>query len=264
MVGNKLLSGKRGIIMGVANERSIAYGIARACHAQGAELCFTYQGESLLKRITPIAQEMDSEFILECNVTSSASIIEIFEKVAAKWGKIDFIVHSIAYSNKDELKGHYLDTSLENFTNTMHISCFSFVEIARHASPIMNDGGSLVALTYYGAEKAVPNYNVMGVAKAALEASVRYMAADFGPRNIRVNAISSGPIKTLAASAIGGFNSFLKSGEAINPLRRNTTIEDVGNSAVYLLSELSSGVTGEIVHVDCGYHAVGMAASSEA
>lgn len=263
MHGTNILAGKRGLIMGVANDRSIAYGIARSCHLQGAELAFTYQGEALLKRITPIVTELGSEIVIECNVTDENSIISTFNKLEEKWGKLDFIVHSIAYSNKDELKGKYLNTSLENFTNTMHVSCFSFVEVAKYAAPLLNHGGSLLALTYYGAEKAVPNYNVMGVAKAALEASVRYMAADMGPNNIRVNAISSGPIKTLAASAIGGFSSFLKTGEEVNPLRRNTTLEDVGNSAVYLLSNMASGVTGEILHVDCGYHAVGMSATSE-
>jgi len=259
-----ILSGKRGIIMGIANDKSIAYGIAKECRAQGAEMIFTYQGEMLLKRITPIAEELSADMILECNVSSTDSIKNAFEIVEKKYGKIDFIVHSIAFSHKDELKGKYIDSTLENFLTTMHISCFSFVEVAKFASSLLNEGGSLLSLTYYGAEKAIPNYNVMGVAKAALEASVRYMAADMGPQGVRVNAISSGPIKTLAASAIGGFNSFLKVGEETNPLRRNTTLEDVGKSAVYLLSNMSSGVTGEVLHVDCGYHAVGMPSESEA
>lgn len=259
-----MLSGKRGIIMGIANEKSIAYGIAKECRAHGAELVFTYQRDLLLKRITPIAEELGADMVLECDVSNSESIKSSFEMIAKKYGKIDFIVHSIAFSHKDELKGKYIDSTLSNFLTTMHISCFSFVEVAKFAAPLMNEGGSLLSLTYYGAEKAIPNYNVMGVAKAALEASVRYMAADMGPQGVRVNAISSGPIKTLAASAIAGFSSFLKIGEESNPLRRNTTIEDVGRSAVYLLSDMASGVTGEVLHVDCGYHAVGMLAESEA
>ena len=259
-----LLSGKRGIIMGIANDMSIAYGIAKECRLNGAELILTYQGETLLKRITPIAEELGADMVLECNVAKTESIAEAFEKVKEKYGQIDFIVHSIAFSHKNELRGKYIDSSLDNFLTTMHISCFSFVEVAKFAAPILSPNASLLSLSYYGAEKAIPNYNVMGVAKAALEASVMYMAADLGPQGTRVNAISAGPIKTLAASAIGGFNYFLKIGEEINPLRRNTTLEDVGKSAVYLISDLSSGVTGEIVHVECGYNIVGMPAESEA
>lgn len=259
-----MLSGKRGIIMGIANEKSIGYGIAKECRAQGANLILTYQRDILLKRITPIAEELTAEMTLECDVSNSESIKTAFATIEKKFGKIDFIVHSIAFSHKDELKGRYIDSTLDNFLTTMHISCFSFVEIAKFAAPLLNNDGSLLSLSYYGAEKAIPNYNVMGVAKAALEASVRYMAADMGPQGIRVNAISSGPIKTLAASAIAGFNSFLKVGEETNPLRRNTTLEDVGKSAVYLLSNMASGVTGEVLHVDCGYHAVGMPSESEA
>lgn len=255
-----ILAGKRGVIMGIANEKSIAYGIAKECRAQGADLILTYQKDNLLKRISPIADELSAIMILECDVSNTESIKVAFEEIEKKYGKIDFVVHSIAFSHKDELQGRYIDSTLSNFTMTMHISCFSFVEVAKFASVVMNPNGSFLSLSYYGAEKAIPNYNVMGVAKAALEASVRYMASDLGPDTIRVNAISSGPIKTLAASAIGGFNSFLKVGEEANPLRRNTTIEDVGKTAAYLLSDMASGVTGEVLHVDCGYHSVAMSA----
>ncbi len=253
-----LLAGKRGLIMGVANDRSLAYGIAQACQAQGAQLAFSYQGEALQRRVEPLASALGSDFLLECDVTDGAALEDAFKKLADKWGQLDFLVHSIAFSDKNELRGRYLDTSRDNFLRTMEISCYSLVHIAKYAQPLMKDGGTMLTLTYYGAEKVIPNYNVMGVAKAALEASVRYLASDLGPQNIRVNAISSGPVKTLAASAIGGFNGFLKASNAHTPLRRGTTLEDIGNNAVYLLSELSSGVTGEVVHVDSGYHLVGM------
>lgn len=257
-VGGNLLQAKKGLIMGLANNRSLAYGIAIACHQQRAALGFSYQGEALQKRIEPLVEPLGSNFLIECDVSDLNSIDEAFDKIEQEWGELDFIVHSIAFSDKNELKGRYVETSLENFTNTMNISCYSFTAIAKRAENLMQKGGSLLTLTYFGAEKAIPNYNVMGVAKAALEASVRYLAMDLGPKGIRVNAISSGPIKTLASSAIGGFRAFEKMSEDVSPLRRSTTISDVGNSALYLLSNLSSGVTGEIVHVDCGYHAVGM------
>lgn len=259
----KVLDGKVGVIMGVLNTDSIAYGIANQCHKQGAKLILTYQKDNIKKRVDPIAEELSCLGVLECDVSDTESIKSGFQEIEKKYGKIDFVVHSIAFSHKDELRGRYIDSTLSNFTTTMHISCFSFVEVAKFASKIMNPNGSFLSLSYYGAEKAIPNYNVMGVAKAALEASVRYMASDLGPDGIRVNAISSGPIKTLAASAIAGFNSFLKVGLEANPLRRNTTIDDVGKTAAYLLSDMASGVTGEIIHVDCGYHAVGMTTDTE-
>jgi enoyl-[acyl-carrier protein] reductase I len=253
-----LLAGKRGLIMGVANERSLAWGIARAAAKQGAELAFSYQGDALLKRVTPLAQSVQSDFIEPCDVTDDSSVEALFDAVKSRWGKLDFLVHAIAFSDKDELKGRYLDTSAENFHSTLNISCFSFTTLCRHAAPLMTDGGSLLTLTYAGAERVMPHYNVMGVAKAALEASVRYLAADLGTDNIRVNAISAGPIKTLASSGIGDFRYILKWNELNAPLRRNVTIDEVGGAGVYLLSELGAGVTGEIHHVDCGYHVVGM------
>jgi enoyl-[acyl-carrier protein] reductase I len=253
-----LLAGKRGLIMGVANERSLAWGIARAAAKQGAELAFSYQGDALLKRVTPLAQSVQSDFIEPCDVTDDSSVEALFDAVKSRWGKLDFLVHAIAFSDKDELKGRYLDTSAENFHSTLNISCFSFTTLCRHAAPLMTDGGSLLTLTYAGAERVMPHYNVMGVAKAALEASVRYLAADLGTDNIRVNAISAGPIKTLASSGIGDFRYILKWNELNAPLRRNVTIDEVGGAGVYLLSELGTGVTGEIHHVDCGYHVVGM------
>jgi enoyl-[acyl-carrier protein] reductase I len=253
-----LLAGKRGLIMGVANERSLAWGIARAAAKQGAELAFSYQGDALLKRVTPLAQSVQSDFIEPCDVTDDSSVEALFDAVKSRWGKLDFLVHAIAFSDKDELKGRYLDTSAENFHSTLNISCFSFTTLCRHAAPLMTDGGSLLTLTYAGAERVMPHYNVMGVAKAALEASVRYLAADLGTDNIRVNAISAGPIKTLASSGIGNFRYILKWNELNAPLRRNVTIDEVGGAGVYLLSELGAGVTGEIHHVDCGYHVVGM------
>ncbi|MGE4312655.1 MAG: enoyl-ACP reductase FabI [Pseudobdellovibrionaceae bacterium] len=253
-----ILAGKRGLIMGVANDRSIAWGMATACHEQGAELAFTYQGEALEKRVRPLAEKLGSTLVLPCDVTDHASLEATFAEIEKAWGKIDFVVHAIAFSDKSELDGLYLNTSRDNFLRTMDISVFSFTAVAQKAAPLMNEGGSLVTLTYYGAERVMPHYNVMGVAKAALEASVRYLATDLGPQNIRVNAISAGPIKTLAASGIGDFRYILKWNELNSPLRRNVTLEDVGRSGLYLLSELGSGVTGEVLHVDSGYHTVGM------
>jgi enoyl-[acyl-carrier protein] reductase I len=259
MSDNKgLMAGKRGLIMGVANNRSIAWGIAQACARQGAELAFTYQGDAIKKRVEPLAAEIGAKLVVPCDVTDMASIDATFVAIEKAWGKLDFVVHAIAFSDKDELTGRYVDTSADNFTKTMFISCYSFTAIAQRAEKLMTDGGSLLTLTYYGAEKWMPHYNVMGVAKAALEASVRYMAADLGPKNIRVNAISAGPIKTLAASGIGDFRYILKWNEYNSPLRRTVTTEEVGDSGFYLLSDLSRGVTGEILHVDSGYHIVGM------
>jgi enoyl-[acyl-carrier protein] reductase I len=260
LVTGTLMQGKRGLIMGVANDRSIAWGIAKACHSQGAELAFTYQGDALKKRVAPLSASVNGAFLADCDVTDPASIDSVFAAVDEHWGGLDFLVHAIAYSDKEELKGRYLDTSPENFQMSLNISCFSFTAIAQRAESRMKNGGSLVTLTYYGAERVMPHYNVMGVAKAALEASVRYLAVDLGPKNIRVNAISAGPIKTLAASAIGDFRYILKWNEYNSPLRRNVTIEDVGKAGLYLLSDLGSGVTGETHHVDCGYHVVGMKA----
>jgi enoyl-[acyl-carrier protein] reductase I len=253
-----LLQGKKGLIMGLANNRSIAWGIARACADAGAELAFTYQGEALEKRVRPLAAEVKGQVVGHCDVTDSASIDAVFGEVGKLWGELDFLVHAIAFSDKDELTGRYLDTSEGNFTKSMLISCYSFTAITQRAEKLMTKGGSLVTLTYYGAEKWMPHYNVMGVAKAALEASVRYLAADLGPKNIRVNAISAGPIKTLAASGIGDFRYILKWNEYNAPLRRTVTQEEVGDSALYFVSDLSRGVTGECHHVDCGYHVVGM------
>jgi len=253
-----LMAGKRGLIMGVANERSLAWGIARAAANQGAELAFSYQGDALQKRVLPLAESVQSDIILPCDVTDESSIVKLFDAIKTRWGKLDFLVHAIAFSDKDELKGRYLDTSAENFQSTLNISCFSFTSLCRHAAPLMSDGGSLLTLTYAGAERVMPHYNVMGVAKAALEASVRYLAADLGGDNIRVNAISAGPIKTLAASGIGDFRYILKWNELNAPLKRNVTIDEVGGAGVYLLSDLGAGVTGEVHHVDCGYHIVGM------
>jgi len=259
-----LMAGKRGLIMGVANDRSIAWGIAKAVAAQGAELAFTYQGEALEKRVRPLAEQAGSTRLLEADVTNAASLDAAFASLAADWGTLDFVVHAIAYSDKDQLKGHYVDTTRENFLNTMDISCFSFTDVCRRALPMMPNGGSLVTLTYIGAERVTPHYNVMGVAKAALEASVRYLAADLGPKNVRVNAISAGPIKTLAASGIGDFRYILKWNELNAPMRRSVTIDEVGNSGLYLLSDLGAGVTGETLHVDNGYHVVGMMATESA
>ena len=260
MSSSGFMAGKKGLIMGVANDRSIAWGIAKAVADQGAELAFTYQGEALQKRVAPLAQSIGSDILLPCDVTDDASIDATFAELEKRWGKLDFLVHAIAYSDKEELKGGYIDTSAANFANSLNISCFSFTAVAKKAAALMSSGGSLVTLSYYGAEKVTPHYNVMGVAKAALEASVRYLAVDLGGRNIRVNAISAGPIKTLAASGIGDFRYILKWNEYNSPLKRNVTIEDVGKSGLFLLSDLGSGVTGEVLHVDCGYHVVGMKA----
>ncbi|WP_366657946.1 enoyl-ACP reductase FabI [Fodinicurvata sp. EGI_FJ10296] len=263
-VQTPLMAGKRGLIMGVANDRSIAWGIASACAAHGAELAFTYQGEALAKRVRPLAAQAGSDLIIPCDVTDDASIDNVFEILGEKWGSIDFVVHAVAYSDKSELDGYYLKTSRDNFLRTMDISCYSFTAVAQRAVPMMNEGGSLLTLTYYGAERVMPHYNVMGVAKAALEASVRYLATDVGGRNIRVNAVSAGPIRTLAASGIGDFRYILKWNQYNAPLKRNVTINEVGNAGVYLLSDLGSGVTGEVHHVDCGYHTVGMVAEDMA
>ena len=255
-----LMAGKRGLVMGVANDRSLAWGIAKAVADQGGELAFTYQGEALEKRVRPLAESVGAKLVLPCDVTTAASVDDVFKVLGESWGKLDFVIHAIAFSDKDELKGKYVDTSRDNFLRTMDISCFSFTDICRRAAPLMSDGGSLLTLTYFGAERVMPHYNVMGVAKAALEASVRYLAADLGAQRVRVNAISAGPIKTLAASGIGDFRYILKWNELNAPLRRNVTIEDVGGAGLYLLSDLGSGVTGEIHHVDAGYHVVGMMA----
>jgi enoyl-[acyl-carrier protein] reductase I len=258
VITGNLLRGKRGLIMGVANDKSIAWGIAASCVAQGAELAFTYQGEALRKRVTPLAEQVNSSMVLPCDVTDRKSVEALFDTIKKKWGKLDFLVHAIAFSDKNELKGRYVDTSLDNFLMTMHVSCYSFTLIAKYAEPLMKHGGSLLTMTYHGAERVMPHYNVMGVAKAALEASVRYLAVDLGGKNIRVNAISAGPIKTLAASGIGDFRYILKWNEYNSPLRRNTTIWDVGGAGVYLLSDLGSGTTGEVLYVDSGYHVIGM------
>jgi len=254
----QLMAGKRGLIMGVANNRSLAWGIAQACARAGAELAFTYQGEALKKRVGPLAEGIGSKIVLPCDVTDTASLDDTFAHLASAWGKLDFLVHAIAFSDKDELTGRYIDTTVDNFNRTLNVSCYSFTAAASRAEKLMSEGGSLLTLTYYGAEKWMPHYNVMGVAKAALEASVRYLAADLGEKNIRVNAISSGPIKTLAASGIGDFRYILKWNELNSPLRRTVTTEEVGDSALFLLSDLGRSVTGEILHVDAGYHIVGM------
>jgi enoyl-[acyl-carrier protein] reductase I len=253
-----LMAGKRGMVMGVANDRSIAWGIAAACAAQGAEIAFTYQGEALEKRVRPLAESVGSSLVLPCDVGNEESIDVAFAAVEKAWGKIDFLVHAIGWADKAYLRGRYLDTPRAAFLQALDISCYSFVAVSQRAARMMNDGGSLLTLTYLGAERVMPHYNVMGVAKAALEASVRYLAADLGERNIRVNAISAGPIKTLAASGIGDFRYILKWNELNAPLTRNVTTEEVGGSGLYLLSDLSAGVTGEVHHVDCGYHIVGM------
>ena len=257
---NGLMKGKRGVIMGVANNRSIAWGIAKAIHAQGGEIAFTYQGDALKKRVEPLAAEIGAVLAGDCDVSDEASIDAVFDNVEKMWGKIDFIVHAIGFSDKDELTGRYVDTTPGNFAKTMQISVYSFTSVARRAEKLMTDGGSMLTLTYYGAEKVMPNYNVMGVAKAALEASVKYLAVDLGPKNVRVNAVSAGPIKTLAASGIGDFRYILKWNEYNAPLRRTVTIEEVGDVGLYLLSDLSRSVTGETHHADSGYHVIGMKA----
>jgi len=256
----RLMTGKRGLVMGVANNRSIAWGIAQACAREGAELAFTYQGDALKKRVELLAESIGAKMVLPCDVSDMGSIDAAFDEIGKGWGSLDFVVHAIAFSDKDELTGRYVDTSPENFKQSLFISCYSFTAIAQRAEKLMPDGGSLLTLTYYGAEKVMPHYNVMGVAKAALEASVRYLAADLGKQKIRVNAISAGPIKTLAASGIGDFRYILKWNEYNSPLRRTVTTEEVGDAGLYLLSDLGRAVTGEIQHVDCGYHIVGMKA----
>ncbi len=258
-----LMKGKRGLIMGVANDRSLAWGVAQACAAQGAELAFTYQGDALLKRVSPLASSVGAELVVACDVTDEASMDALFEQIKKEWGSLDFFVHAIAYSDKNQLDGLYLDTTRENFLKTMDISCYSFTALARRATPLMAEGGSMLTLSYLGAERVMPHYNVMGIAKAALEASVRYLAVDLGGKKIRVNAISAGPIKTLAASGIGDFRYILRWNEINAPLKRNVTINEVGNTGLYLLSDLGSGMTGEVLHVDAGYHTVGMIAVDE-
>ncbi|MET0366289.1 MAG: enoyl-ACP reductase FabI [Sphingobium sp.] len=255
-----LMSGKRGLIMGLANDKSLAWGIARALHAQGAELAFSYLGEALEKRVRPLAEEVGSDFLVSCDVADMDNIDAAFAEIEKRWGKLDFLVHAIGFSDKTELRGKYVDTTLDNFLMTMNISAYSLVAVTKRAVPLMAEGGSILTLTYYGAEKVIPHYNVMGVAKAALETSVKYLAMDLGPQNIRVNAVSAGPIKTLAASGIGDFRYIMKWNELNSPLRRNVTIEDVGGAGLYLLSDLASGVTGEIHHVDAGYNVIGMKA----
>ncbi len=265
MDSTKLLAGKNGLIMGVANEKSIASGIAEMAAGFGANIYFSYQSDALYKRVEPLAKSLGFENnLIECNVADENAIEHTFAELAKRIPKLDFIVHSIGFSDKNELRGRYVDTSRANFLNTMDISCYSLTRICKAAEELMNDGGSVLTLTYYGSEKAIPNYNVMGVAKAALEASVRYLANDLGPKNIRVNAISAGAIRTLASAGISDFRAMLKAGERANPLKRNTTLEDVAGAAMFLLSDLGSGTTGEILHVDCGFHAVGMSIESEA
>ncbi|MFC4214200.1 enoyl-ACP reductase FabI [Pseudophaeobacter arcticus] len=259
-MSNQLLTGKRGLIMGLANDKSIAWGIAKACADAGAELAFSFQGDALKKRVVPLAEQLGSNIVLPCDVSDEASMDALFASLEEKWGKLDFVVHAIGFSDKSELRGRYVDTSRDNFQMTMDISVYSFTAIAKRAEKMMAEGGSMLTLTYYGAEQVMPHYNVMGVAKAALEASVKYLAEDLGKDGIRVNAISAGPIKTLAASGIGDFRYIMKWNEYNSPLRRNVTTDDVGKSALYLLSDLSSGVTGENLHVDAGYHVVGMKA----
>lgn len=255
-----IMTGKRGLIMGLANDRSLAWGIARQLGEQGAELAFSYQGEALEKRVRPLAEQLGSDVLIDCDVSDMVALDRAFGDLKKRWESLDFVVHAIGYSDKNELRGLFVDTSLDNFLMTMNISVYSFVAVAQRAKAMMKNGGSLLTLSYYGAEKVIPHYNVMGVAKAALETSVKYLAADLGPDGIRVNAISAGPIKTLAASGIGDFRYIMKWNEYNSPLRRNVTIEDVGGAGLYLLSDLASGVTGEIHHVDAGYNVVGMKA----
>jgi enoyl-[acyl-carrier protein] reductase I len=254
----QLMAGKRGLIMGVANDHSIAWGIARMLHDHGAEMAFTYQGPALEKRVRPLAESVGSSHILACDVTEENSVSSVFSKLEDAWGGLDFVVHAVAYSNKEELKGRYVDTTRRNFLQTLDISCFSFTSVAQHAAPLMKEGGSLITLSFSGAERVMPSYNVMGVAKAALEASVRYLAADLGPDNIRVNAISAGPMRTLAGSAIDSARDVLKWNQRYSPLKRSVTLDEVGGAAMYLLSDLSAGVTGEVHHVDSGYNVIGV------
>ena len=256
--GTPLMAGKKGLVMGVANDHSIAWGIARVLAAHGARLAFTYQGQALAKRVRPLAESLGSDLVVECDVENEGSLDAVFARLAQEWGALDFVVHAIAYSDKEELKGLYMDTTRENFARTLDVSCYSFTALARRAAVLMKDGGSLLSLTFSGAERVVPNYNVMGVAKAALEASIRYLACDLGPRDIRVNAISAGPMRTLAGSAIGGARHILKWSQEQSPLHRNPNLDDIGGAALYLLSDLSKSVTGEILHVDAGYNIVGI------
>ncbi len=255
---NDLMKGKKGLIMGVANEKSIAWGMAKALAEQGAELAFTYQGEAFGKRVKPLAESLGSSILLDCDVTKEDDLDKVFAELEAKWGEMDFVVHAVAFSDKNELQGRYVDTSLNNFLMSMHISCYSFTSVMRRAKDLMKNGGGAVTLSYYGAEKVMPNYNVMGVAKAALEASTRYLAADLGPEGVRVNAISAGPMRTLAGAVIGGARTTFKYNVLTSPLRRSVELEELGGTALYLLSDLSSAVTGEIHYVDCGFNAVGM------
>lgn len=257
---NNLMKGKRGLVMGVANDKSIAWGMAKALHDQGAEMAFTFQGDAFGKRVKPLAESLGVKLLIDCDVTNEDNLDEVFSTLKEKWGKLDFIIHAIAYSNKDELQGRYVDTSLDNFLKTMHISCYSFTSVMRRARELMTEGGSAVTLTYYGAEKVMPNYNIMGVAKAALEASTRYLAADLGPEGIRVNAISAGPMRTLAGAVIGGARKTFKYNTLASPLRRSVELEELGGTGLYLLSDLSSAVTGEVHYVDCGYNIIGMPA----
>ncbi|GAB4162289.1 MAG: enoyl-ACP reductase FabI [Rickettsiaceae bacterium] len=263
-LSSKLLAGKKGIITGVANNLSISWAIAQIAKEHGAEIALTYQGEVLQKRVMPLAEEIGCDSVYECDVTNEGSMDQLFSAIEKKWGKIDFLIHSIAFADKEELKGRYIDTSLQNFLNSMNISCYSLTALAKRVEPLMSEGGSIITLTYYGAEKVIPYYNVMGVAKSALETSVKYLANDLGPSNIRVNAISAGPIRTLAASGIGDFKSMLKLHENTAPLKRNTTQQDVAGAALYLMSDLAGGVTGEIHYVDAGYNIMGMTSSEKA
>ncbi len=254
----KLMAGKKGLVMGVANEKSIAWGMAKALHEQGAELAFTYQGDAFGKRVKPLAESVGSDLVIDCDVTNEDNLDQVFSTIEDKWGELDFIIHAIAFSNKDELQGRYVDTTLDNFLTTMHISCYSFTSVMRRAKKLMKNGGSAVTLSYYGSEKVMPNYNVMGVAKAALEASTRYLAADLGSEGIRVNAISAGPMRTLAGAVIGGARRTFKYSILQSPLQRSVELEELGGAGLYLLSDLSSAVTGEVHYVDCGYNAMGM------
>lgn len=259
---NDLMKGKKGLIMGVANDHSIAWGMAKSLHEAGAELAFTYQGDAFGKRVKPLVESIGSEILIDCDVTSEDNLDSVFKALGDKWGELDFVVHAIAYSNKDELQGRYVDTSLDNFLKTMHISCYSFTSVMRRAKELMKNGGSGVTLTYYGAEKVMPNYNVMGVAKAALEASTRYLAADLGPEGVRVNAISAGPMRTLAGAVIGGSRKTFKYNTLASPLKRSVELDELGGTGLYLLSDMSSAVTGEVHYVDCGFNVMGMAPHS--
>lgn len=259
---NDLMKGKKGLIMGVANDHSIAWGMAKALHNSGAELAFTYQGDAFGKRVKPLVESIGANVMIDCDVTNESNLDDVFSQLGDKWGELDFVVHAIAYSNKDELQGRYVDTTLDNFLKTMHISCYSFTSVMRRAKELMKNGGSGVTLSYYGAEKVMPNYNVMGVAKAALEASTRYLAADLGPEGVRVNAISAGPMRTLAGAVIGGSRKTFKYNTLASPLRRSVELDELGGTGLYLLSDMSSAVTGEVHYVDCGFNVMGMAPHS--